>query len=141
MTQTSRHFLEEISVQEAAAKYNLTPSQLTKLARAEKIRARKSGRDWLLDETSLRTYIAQPRKTGPKPHILSQITPPRTSITESLHNNTDWMQKIVEDLQHAVDAGQLSDEGRRVILVQLDREWHVQELVRQTASTQTSSEE
>lgn len=142
MAQASRHFLEEISVPNAAEKYGLTPSQLTKLARAEKIRGRKSGRDWILDEASLRMYVSRPRKTGPKPHSsISPLEKHSLHPSESPQVTTDWVQKIIEDLQRAVDVGQLSEEGRRVIIVQLDRERQVQELVRRATSTRSPSEE
>jgi hypothetical protein len=140
MVQEAGHFLEEISVQEAAAKYGLTASQITKLARGKKIRGRKFGRDWILDEASLRSYVAQPRKTGPKsskPQSSTEATQVQTA--SSAHcmplslDSTDWIQKTIEDLSHAVKAGQLSEEGRRVIVAQLAREKQVQELVRRTA--------
>jgi hypothetical protein len=144
MAPRPEHFLEEISVREAAGKYGLTQSQLTKLARAAKIRARKFGRDWILDEASLRMYMAQPRKTGPKPR--TQLPPNRHTAGNNSHpseasqSHIDWMQKIMDDLQHAVDANQLSEDGRRVILLQLNRERQVQDLVRQTASASKPSE-
>lgn len=60
-------FQEEISTVAAAEKYHLTPSYIARLARTHVIRARKFGRDWIIDEAALRDYLAQPRKTGPKP--------------------------------------------------------------------------
>jgi excisionase family DNA binding protein len=67
-TDTPEHFHEEISTIEAAEKYQLTPSYVARLARTQVIRARKFGRDWIIDEEALRTYTAQPRKPGPKTH-------------------------------------------------------------------------
>ncbi len=68
-TETPEHFLEEISTVAAAEKYQLTPSYVARLARTQIIRARKFGRDWIIDEKALRNYLAQPRKPGPKPHV------------------------------------------------------------------------
>ncbi len=66
-TDTSGRFHEEISTIAAAEKYSLSPSYVARLARNHIIRARKFGRDWIVDEQALRDYLAQPRKTGPKP--------------------------------------------------------------------------
>ncbi len=68
-TDTPERFREEISTIMAAEKYSLTPSYIARLARTHVIRARKFGRDWIVDEEALREYLAQPRKTGPKPQI------------------------------------------------------------------------
>jgi hypothetical protein len=67
-TETPEHFREEISTVAAAEKYRLTPSYVARLARTQVIRARKFGRDWIVDEEALRAYLAYPRKPGPKPH-------------------------------------------------------------------------
>ena len=64
---SSEQFREEISTVAAAEKYHLTPSYVARLARTRVVRARKFGRDWIVDEAALRDYLAQPRKTGPKP--------------------------------------------------------------------------
>jgi excisionase family DNA binding protein len=66
-TDTPERFPKEISTIMAAEKYRLTPSYVARLARTHVIRARKFGRDWIVDEEALREYLAQPRKTGPKP--------------------------------------------------------------------------
>ena len=66
-TDTPERFREEISTVVAGQKYRLTPSYVARLARTHVIRARKFGRDWIVDEEALREYLAQPRKTGPKP--------------------------------------------------------------------------
>ena len=70
-TETPEHFREEISTVAAAEKYSLTPSYVARLARTQVIRARKFGRDWIVDEEALREYLAHPRKPGPKPHMES----------------------------------------------------------------------
>ncbi len=64
---SSEQFQEEISTVTAAEKYHLTPSYVARLARTHVVRARKFGRDWIVDEAALRDYLAKPRKTGPKP--------------------------------------------------------------------------
>ncbi len=71
-TETPEHFREEISTVAAAERYNLTPSYVARLARTQVIRARKFGRDWIVDEEALREYLARPRKPGPKPHMRGQ---------------------------------------------------------------------
>jgi excisionase family DNA binding protein len=68
-TDTSERFREEISTVAAAEKYSLTPSYVARLARTHVIRARKFGRDWIIDEEALRAYLALPRRTGPKQHV------------------------------------------------------------------------
>jgi hypothetical protein len=143
MKQAER-FQEEISVPEAAKKYDLTPSQITKLARAQKIQARKLGRDWIIAEASLRAYVAQPRKTGRKPRnsqqpqqnvdseqVLQSST--LQSKQEDLLDVSNWIQQTMDDLQRAVEAGQLSEEGRKLIVAQLAREKQMQELVQRAS--------
>jgi excisionase family DNA binding protein len=66
ITRASQNFQEEISTTEAAKKYKLTASYVARLARTQTIRARKFGRDWIIDEEALRLYTAQPHKPGPK---------------------------------------------------------------------------
>ena len=67
MSGAPEHFREEISTVAAAERYHLTPSYVARLARTHIVRARKFGRDWIVDEEALRGYLAQPRKPGPKP--------------------------------------------------------------------------
>ena len=69
MPEIPEQFREEISTIAAAERYHLSPSYVARLARTHVIRARKFGRDWIVDEQALRDYLAQPRKTGPKPQI------------------------------------------------------------------------
>ena len=66
MSDGLEHFREEISTVAAAERYRLTPSYVARLARTHVIRARKFGRDWIVDEEALRAYLAQPHKPGPK---------------------------------------------------------------------------
>ena len=71
-TEMPEHFRKEISTVAAAERYSLTPSYVARLARTHVIRARKFGRDWIVDEEALREYLAQSRKPGPKPHMKGQ---------------------------------------------------------------------
>ena len=63
MVHMHERFLEEISVGDAAIKYDLTPSQITKLVRAGKIQGRKFGRDWVLPLASVEAY----QRSNPRP--------------------------------------------------------------------------
>jgi hypothetical protein len=67
---TTEQFDTEISTVGAAEKYKLTPSYIARLARNRIIRARKFGRDWIVDEQGLQDYLAQPRRPGPKPRMM-----------------------------------------------------------------------
>jgi transcriptional regulator with XRE-family HTH domain len=49
-------------------------------------------------------------------------------LIEPLPKETDWVQQIIDDLAYAVDAGQLSEEGRLAIIAQIRREQRLQEL-------------
>lgn len=66
-----KQIAEPISTAEAAARYRVTANYITLLARKGAITARKLGRDWMIDESSLSTYLATPHKRGPKPKISS----------------------------------------------------------------------
>ena len=46
---------------------NSSAGYLARLARTGTVRARRFGRDWIIDETALRSYLAQPRKPVPGP--------------------------------------------------------------------------
>ncbi len=65
----SKPITEPISTAEAAARYRVTANYITLLARKGAITARKLGRDWMIDESSLSTYLVTPHKRGPKPKI------------------------------------------------------------------------
>jgi len=71
-TETPERYLHEISTVAAAEKYQMTPSYVARLARTHTIQARKFGRDWIIDEEALCTYLARPRKPGPKPHEMKR---------------------------------------------------------------------
>jgi excisionase family DNA binding protein len=43
---------------------------IQRLLRNKKVEGVKPGHDWLVYEDSLKTFLAQPRKTGPKPKQL-----------------------------------------------------------------------
>jgi excisionase family DNA binding protein len=57
---------EPISTAEAAVRNQVTANYITLLARKGVIAAKKLGRDWMIDESSLSTYLATPHKRGPK---------------------------------------------------------------------------
>jgi len=85
-------FRKEISTVAAAEKYQLTPSYIARLARTSTIRARKFGRDWIVDEQALQDYLAQPRRPGPKPRMMENQegrnrseTPARSKPEEGHH--------------------------------------------------------
>jgi excisionase family DNA binding protein len=65
----SQTIAEPISTLEAAARYHVTPNYITMLARKGAITARKLGRDWMIDESSLKSYLMTPHKRGPKPKL------------------------------------------------------------------------
>jgi hypothetical protein len=80
MQTASEQFSKEISTVAAAEKYHLTPSYIARLARTHVIRARKFGRDWIIDEIALQEYLTQPHKTGPKPKKKKQAASEETTV-------------------------------------------------------------
>ncbi|WP_157465342.1 helix-turn-helix domain-containing protein [Deinococcus apachensis] len=58
-----------ISVTEAVAISGLTPQHLRRLVKTAKVQGRQTGENgvWLVDEESLRNYLRQQRRPGPKP--------------------------------------------------------------------------
>jgi hypothetical protein len=63
-------FPEEIRTVAAAERYDLTSSYVARLAREGLVRARRVGRDWVIDEVALRNYLRERRKPGPKSRAL-----------------------------------------------------------------------
>ncbi len=55
-----------ISLQEAAALSGLTADHLRRLVREGQLWGKKLGRNWITTEKSLRDYLAQDRRPGPK---------------------------------------------------------------------------
>ncbi|GAC1613991.1 MAG: hypothetical protein NVS4B7_05800 [Ktedonobacteraceae bacterium] len=55
----------------------------------------------------------------------------KAGLLNPLPHETDWVQRLADDLAHAVDAGQISEEGRLAIITQIRREQRLQELERQ----------
>jgi excisionase family DNA binding protein len=53
--------MADITVTEASAKCGLSPQHLRYLVKKGLITGRKSGGTWLLDEASLKRYLARPR--------------------------------------------------------------------------------
>ena len=62
-----------LSTTEAAQISQMSRAHIVRLLRAEQLEGMKLGHDWLVLEDSLKAYLAQPRKPGPKP------TKPETS--------------------------------------------------------------
>lgn len=63
----ARQIAKAISTTEAAIRFHVTRNYIARLARQGAIKADKFGRDWLIDEVSLQSYLATPQKRGPKP--------------------------------------------------------------------------
>lgn len=55
----------------------------------------------------------------------------KAGLIEPLPKETDWVQQVIDDLAYAVDAGQLSEEGRLAIIAHIRREQRLQELERE----------
>ncbi|HVB20385.1 MAG TPA: helix-turn-helix transcriptional regulator [Ktedonobacteraceae bacterium] len=52
----------------------------------------------------------------------------KTGLIDPLSSESDWVQQAIDALANAVEAGQLSEEGRQVIIAQIRRERRLQEL-------------
>ncbi|HYK84304.1 MAG TPA: helix-turn-helix transcriptional regulator [Ktedonobacteraceae bacterium] len=55
----------------------------------------------------------------------------KAGLIEPPSHETDWIQQAIDDLAHAVDAGQLSEEGGLALMAQMRREQRLQQLERQ----------
>jgi excisionase family DNA binding protein len=55
-----------LSTSEAVQLSGLSREHIQRLLRAGRIEGRKPGHDWLVYEDSLKSFLAQPRKPGPK---------------------------------------------------------------------------
>ncbi len=64
----------------------------------------------------------------------------KAGLIEPLPKETDWVQQVIDDLAHAVDAGQLSEEGRLAIIAQIRREQRLQELEREVTRARDTGE-
>src|SRR5579859_1669866 len=78
-----------LSTTEAAEISKLGRVHIARLLRAELIEGIKLGHDWLVFEDSLKAYLTQPRKTGPKPKGKDTQTAPDGSVSSSTHTNHD----------------------------------------------------
>ena len=56
-----------LSVADASARHGLAVSRLRQLVAEGIIKGQKYGKTWVLDERSLKTYLAKDRRPGPKP--------------------------------------------------------------------------
>ena len=52
----------------------------------------------------------------------------KAGFIDAFPEQTDWIQQAINNLAHAVDAGQLSENGRVAIVAQILRERRLQEL-------------
>jgi hypothetical protein len=59
-----------LSTTEAMEASGFSREHIQRLLRNKKVEGVKPGHDWFVYEDSLRTFLAQPRKTGPKPKQL-----------------------------------------------------------------------
>ena len=59
---------ELISIREAAQNASISYQQISNLARAGRIRAKKSGNVWLVDPNSLKEYLKEMEELGNKKH-------------------------------------------------------------------------
>lgn len=75
--------MADITVTEASAKCGLSPQHLRYLLKKGLVTGRKSGGTWLLDEASLKRYLAHPRKPGPKPKRKGSLHPTRPSQSKA----------------------------------------------------------
>ena len=74
MTDTANNFANALSTIEASTRFQVSANYVTQLARKGAIKAKKLGRDWIIDEVSLETYLRNPQRRGPKlqtkdPHL------------------------------------------------------------------------
>ncbi len=56
-----------LSTTEAMETSGFSREHIQRLLRNKKVEGIKPGHDWFVYEDSLKTFLAQPRKTGPKP--------------------------------------------------------------------------
>lgn len=59
----------------------------------------------------------------------------KAGLIEPPARENDWMQQVITDLAHAVDAGQLSKDGGEALMAQLRREQRLQQLEGQIAQS------
>lgn len=64
----------------------------------------------------------------------------KTGLIDPLPAETDWIQRAIDDLANAVEAEQLSEEGRIAIVTQIHRERHLQELQHKKQSRDTNQD-
>jgi len=94
MISPANEFAETLSTIEAAHRFQVTANYITQLARKGAIKAKKLGRDWIIDETSLRTYLITPQKRGPKPHAKDPRLPKSSNQNHPADTNNDASKRI-----------------------------------------------
>jgi excisionase family DNA binding protein len=60
-------FSDYISTREASERYGISPSHLTRLLKSGAVKGKKIGHDWLVYEPSLKEFIKNRPRPGPKP--------------------------------------------------------------------------
>ncbi len=80
-----------LSTSEAVQMSGLSREHIQRLLREGRIEGRKPGHDWLVYEDSLKSFLAQPRKPGPKgarksPSAQSSNTMPTVSDNDGEQN-------------------------------------------------------
>jgi excisionase family DNA binding protein len=77
-----------LSTIEAADMAKLSRGHIQRLLSSKQVEGMKLGHDWLVFEDSLRAYLAQPRKPGPKPPK-SEAAAENTSTPNSNSENSE----------------------------------------------------
>ena len=78
-----------LSTSEAVQASGLSREHIQRLARQKRIEGIKPAHDWFVFEDSLKAFLAQPRKTGPKPKdsstqsSIGTLNTPSTSMNKN----------------------------------------------------------
>jgi transcriptional regulator with XRE-family HTH domain len=72
--------------------------------------------------------LASCRKIAHAFEIPIDIVWAKAGFIEASPDQTDWIQQAIDSLTHAVDAGQISENGRLAIIAQILRERRLHEL-------------
>ena len=87
-----------LSTTEAVEKSGLSRVHIQRLLRNGQLEGIKLGHDWLVFEDSLKTFIAQPRKTGPK-------GPRKKPSLDTFSDDTHQQERDEENTQHGNGTG------------------------------------
>ncbi len=64
----------------------------------------------------------------------------KAKVLDPLPNDIDWIQKSIDDLANAVEAGQISEEGRIAIVTHIQRERQIVQAMKQNEQQALSGE-